>query len=159
MVCYSGKIKALAAKVVLGISVVLGLLGLISAVLGAMNNDFVMAKTNLGGYELQAINTASLSTAIIALGIFAMITGCLGCFASKKKNPLYTIPFMVLTLVVGLALVIVGFLVFGFGQDIAEKGTIAACAKINKAQNPLPQQYDKFVSKILCSEACPCWSG
>jgi len=32
---------------VLGISIVLGLLGLISAALGAMSNDFIMEKTNL----------------------------------------------------------------------------------------------------------------
>jgi len=66
---------------------------------------------------------------------------------------------MILTFVVGLALCIVGFLVFGFGQDLAAKGTAAACSKINAASDPLPQQYDNFVSKVLCTDACPCWSG
>lgn len=60
MACYSDSCKARSATIVMGISLLIGLLGVISLAMGAMSTSYVQEKVDLGGFEIPAFNSKAM---------------------------------------------------------------------------------------------------
>lgn len=150
------KCKALSAKVVLGVSLAIGVLSLLTLAFAALQNGYVQEKVNLNNFVLEGFDTKTFGNAILALGVFGCITACLGVMAAKKKSFLFTLPFMIISGIIGLALLAFAAMVLGRDGGFVKKLTDGACKKIAEAKpRPLYEDYD-YVSRAMCSVACPC---
>ena len=117
MGCYSGACAATAKKVVGIISILLCLLGLIFCIVGIAQSGAVDIGEDVSG-ALPDMGVLALGGVNIILGVFTIIIGLLGIGAWKKQNPCCTVPFAVLSFIIGLILLIIGFLVMGLAATL-----------------------------------------
>ena len=109
--CYSNKTKNMCQKVVGGISLLLGVLGLVTLAFGAMSSGGTPdAFKSMAAKMPKGSIPSSGGGPILGLGVVIMVTSVLGCATAKFKNPCFAIPFGILTLIFGLILLIIGFL-------------------------------------------------
>jgi hypothetical protein len=157
---YSNKMKNTCQKVVGGISLLLGLFGVILLAMGVMAGGGLPPNIEkmLPEDAKKAVSGASGSF-FVGLGVLILATSLLGCATAKFKNPCFAIPFGILTSVFGLILLILGFIAMAVGSpqavDIMRK---AGCGD-KSASNPLnafDNQFNEMVVKPMCSEICPC---
>ena len=122
MACYSNKYKACCRPVVMGVSVIMFLMGLITAVFGGMSAGAIP-----GGDKLSFIpDMSKLALGIIILGVVCILIGINGCCLAKYKNPCWAIPFIILTGLIGLICLILGFVMVG-GSGMIRRATNLAC--------------------------------
>lgn len=120
MVCYSDKCKAVCAKVIMVVSIILVILGIVTAIFGAMQDKSVQDKLNLGpDFSLPSINNQMLSLGVTILGVIAIVVGILGLLVARFKNCCVTVPFMLLSLIIGLVLLIFGIFVIGAANNLS----------------------------------------
>lgn len=106
---------------------------------------------------MPGFDTKLFGNAILALGVFGCITACLGIAAAKKKNAFFTLPFMIISGLVGLALLAFAAVILGLDKGFVEKFTKGSCEKISNGNDRnMPDDYDYLVSRTMCSNACPC---
>ena len=151
MALYSNACKSMCAKMVVAISVVIGLLGLITLVMGlGMSGN----APSLGGkLSLDFGSNASLGQGMMILGALVLVTGILGCLTAKFKKPWFAILFIILTFILGLVLIIVGGL-SAFGSQVYSAVGNAACDAARS--NNLYNEYKKAVDQRMCSDDCKC---
>jgi hypothetical protein len=159
MVCYSDRTVKFAERGVLGISVVFLLLGLIVAILAAAQDKIKQDDVKLGNFELPKMDSGMVQMAALAMGVIAIFIACCGIATAKWKNKFIILPYMILAALIGLICLIVGTVVSGYGGNLASQGIDKICIKVNEGSNPIGTQYDKFVSKVMCTSDCPCFSG
>lgn len=121
MVCYSDRCKSISVKIVAVVSVIITILGLITAVLGAMQMGVVNLDKPVSWAGLPAIDQSGFGLGIMVVGAFAFLTGLLGCCTCKCKKACFTIPFVILSLILGLVLLIVGLLLIGVASTFVDK--------------------------------------
>ena len=159
MCTYSNKTKNTCQKIVGGISLVLGLFGVITLAMGAMSGGGMPDQlVQLLPENAKAQMSGANSTAILGLGVLILATSILGCATARFKNPCFAIPFGILTFVFGLLLLIIGALAMAVGSPPAREMMMQVGCN-NDANNPLRQfdnQYNEMVGKPLCSDICPC---
>lgn len=152
---YSNKTKATCQKVVGGISLVLGLLGIVTLAFGAMSSGGVppqleklMGNNKMGGGG---------GTPMLALGALVFLTAILGCATAKFKNPCFAIPFGLLTFIFGLILLIIGALAMLVASPAVGKTFVnGVCNQQNSPAVKFDTQYNQMIVKPICSEVCPC---
>jgi len=108
---YTNATKARCQKVVAGISLVLGLFGIITLAMAGMASGG--APEALDKY-MKKVNNPLAGGAnhgpVMGLGVLILIVSILGCATAKFKNPCFAIPFGILTFLFGVILLIMGFL-------------------------------------------------
>lgn len=154
MVCYSNKTKSLAAKIVGVISVLVVILGLITAILGALQMGVVQKPNKWAGIE--AFDESGFGTGVLILGAIAILTGLLGCATCKCKKVCFTIPFGILSFVAGLVLLILGLVLLGVASELVDKAQEGICKVSSKSNANIAQSYNDAVELYVCSEICPC---
>jgi len=126
MACYSNACKHRSSKCVFFVGGILIIMGLVTAVVGflltgdediqkVLENEWIK-KMNIKGMDA----TSGFSTAIIIGGAFAVITGFLGLATGKFKKFCFTLPFMILSFLIGLLLVISGLIALAVLADKSE---------------------------------------
>ena len=150
MACYSDKVKAVSAKVVVGISVIILIFGLVSTILGGAQ---IANKVNAVAFlpELEGkIDNSGLGKMVLAFGLITIATGTVGVLTAKFKKPWFTTLFIILTFVMGLALFISG-LIAAFGSEIYDAISDSICMA-----NPGYDYYRELVDNRLCTDQCKC---
>ena len=147
MACYSNGCKSMCAKLVVLFSVIFGILGIVTAAFGAMQSGAVPAPTSYISFDA---SNAGVGRGVLILGIVVIITSLLGCATAKFKKPWFAILFIILTLGLGLALLIVGVL-SAFGGAVYDVAAATAC----KADTTY-EAYKELVDQRLCREDCKC---
>lgn len=128
MACYSDSYKHTCSKIVIGVSILMGLMGLISAIFGVMQ----MGKIPMTDAQKQAFNLpgldagASVGKLVVGVGICGIIIACLGCATGKMKNPCFAIPYGILTFVVLILFFVITLIASAassqYGQDTMYAG-------------------------------------
>jgi len=146
MACYSNGCKSMCSKVVIGLSVVILILGLVSTIFGgAQLANKVEAKEflpEIGG----KIDNSGLGTAILIFGLITIATGTLGVLTAKYKKPWFATLFIVLTCLMGLALFLFGILA-ALGGDIYDAVADSICVT-----NPGYNYYKELVDQKFCTD-------
>ena len=138
----------------LAVSGFIGLMGLINLSFGLyQRGNGLNPKTADYGFRLDA---SGYSGPTIFIGVLALITAAFGLATYRWKNPCVAVPFGCATLFVGLALLILGALVDGFGEAVSMEGfRERGCSGFPEVK----QAYTQAVDKAMCSELCPCDQG
>lgn len=151
MVCYSNSYKACCGKIIMIISVFMGLVGLITLIFGLLNTGTIP-----GGDKLKFIpDMSNLGLGIVFLGIIAIVIAVLGCMLRKYKNCCFATLYIVLTGIVGLICLILGFVMVG-GSGLVMQATNAAC---KGARDAFEAEFTNAVDNVMCSATCPCDPG
>lgn len=93
---------------------------------------------------------------MLILGAVAILVGLLGCATCKCKKPCFTIPFIILTLVAGLVLLILGLVLLGAANQLVDKAQDGVCKISENSNANIAENYNKAVEVYVCSEICPC---
>lgn len=160
MACYENKTKEKCARIVLCISIILFIMGLFTCIMGiVLSGDEKIAALTESEY-LKNMNVeipaSSFAIMIILGGLFVILTSILGCLTGKMKKFFFTIPFMIMTMVMGFFTLIVGlvFLVvatdtMGLVEDICTK-EIPESGGMTLGGIAGPQ-YNAVVGQMMCS--------
>lgn len=127
MACYSNACKNCCTKVVMGISVLIFILGLVCIGFGAMQMGVVSEATD---YVDFTVDQSSLGLGVLVLGVLSVVIGLLGCCTGKYKKPYFACPFILLTMIVGLVTLIIGFIMMG-GAAVIQTAVDSACVNAN----------------------------
>lgn len=118
MGCYLNTCKNTCSKIVIGVSLILGILGVVTIGYGAAQTSGSVKTDNQWTGDFQ-VKKSGYGMPVIVCGAFALLTSILGCATGKFKNPCVAIPFGLLTLVIGIILcamgLIIGALMTGMG--------------------------------------------
>lgn len=171
--CYSDKCKHMCSRIVIGVSILMALMGLISVIFGFMQigkvpgvSDAVKSSFNV---NLEGAGKG-VGLVTVLLGIAALMVACLGCFTGKTKNKCCAIPYGILTFGICIVFLVAGAISFGMASKLG-RDTIYAAVCSGSVVNPLDNtqsvesplnlgtQYNKFVDQPACSELCPCPSN
>lgn len=155
---YSNEMKQKCSKVVLIIGVVAGICGVLTLAFGAMQMGAGKEYTSdYGSFDVQG----GFAIGTIAAGILCIVTGVLGCLTGKFKKPFFTIPFIVLAILIAIFL-FVAAAVMGGGEDQLKELVDEGCNKqIKELDNKstrelLKGNYENLVDLNMCSDNCPC---
>jgi ABC-type transport system involved in multi-copper enzyme maturation permease subunit len=159
MACYSDKVKSIAAKVVGAISVVVVIAGIICIILGAIQMGSVQKPDNWSG--MPAFDQSGLGIGILVLGAIALLTGLCGFATCKCKKPCFTIPFILLTLVIGVIVLIIGLLILGAAKGLVDDAQAKLCdaVSVSEGGKEVSYKYNQAVQNFVCSQTCPCPTG
>lgn len=108
---------------------------------------------------VEAFNESGFGTGVLILGAIAILVGLLGCATCKCKKACFTIPFVILTLIIGLVLLIIGVVLMGAAGDFIDKAQKRICEVTASSNNALAENYNNAVEIFVCSKACPCPQG
>jgi hypothetical protein len=110
MACYSKSCKEMSAKVVLGLSVGIMIMGLVSLIMGAtMMETWETDSYKFGSVDLSGLQAGNYFGGLaLACGGLAVIVGICGILAAKKKKVYFTCPFCTLATIIGFVLLLVG---------------------------------------------------
>jgi hypothetical protein len=147
MACYSNACKAMCTKVVVALSVVIFILGALTAAYGAMQMGMIQKPTDFIEFE---IDGSGFGMQILILGIIVIVTALLGCATAKFKKPWFATLFIILTFCLGLAMLIMGALA-AFGGAIYDIIADTACLS-----NPGYDYYKAAVDSRMCTDQCKC---
>jgi hypothetical protein len=152
MACYSNACKSLCAKVVVGLSVIIVLLGLVSCIFGGMQmgNKITPSEVIPEFSDTSAFDGSGFGLFVLIFGLITIITGVLGILTAKYKKPWFATLFILLTFVMGMALFIAGILA-AFGGAIYDLVAESACNS-----NPGYQYYRELVDRKFCTDQCKC---
>jgi hypothetical protein len=148
MACYSNGCKSMCAKVVVLLSVIFGILGIVTAAFGAMQSGVVPSPTSYISFD---VSNARVGKGVLILGVVVIITSLLGCATAKFKKPWFAILFIILTLGIGLALLIIGVL-SAFGGAVYDAAAATAC-RYDKTY----ETYRELVDQRMCRDDCKCF--
>lgn len=159
--CFSDACKARSGAIVLCISVLIGILGIITIALGGLLSGFGSEQIDKLG-ELAANAQAMLPNlkvvgiVILIGGAVVLLTGICGCLAAKKKTFVFTLPFMICTGLMAIMLLVVAF--FALGNTAADKITDEVCKKWEETQQhtDMWKLYSDNFGKVMCTQVCPC---
>jgi len=94
-----------------------------------------------------------LGLGILILGSIIVLISLLGCATGKWKKPYFAVPFIILTLIIGIAILVIG-IVITFASTIISDLSSEACNNYSEQID-----YNSVVSKYVCSKTCPCPTG
>ena len=155
MGCYSNAMKARCAKVVIGISVILGILGLVFGIFGLIQAGLVKPPKVKEDFDFD-INPSTFGYLAIVAGVFLIGTSVLGCMTGKFKKPCFALPYLIATGVLCLILFIFGAVALA-GRRNLNKVRDDACKTAGAGD--LKQQYKDTIDRYTCSSECPCAAG
>lgn len=174
MACYSDNCKSRSQKCVTFVGVILIIMGILTAVFGFVLSGDEDVKALLESEWMKNLKidgadaTSGFSTAIIACGVFVILTGVLGILTGKCMKPCFTLPFMILSGIIGLILVVVGAISLIVLSDKVELKKTFCDTKSEYLGGKsigeiFPDQYNALVDSWMCTpqeigsiKGCPC---
>jgi len=148
------------------VSIVLILMGLFSGLFGYFGLD-IEETWELGNTEFPS-PMALFGVLAILVGLFTVVTGLLGLLAAKFKKCCFTLPFMIFTIVLSIAMLIVALLAI-IGQGATEQVTDIFCKgeghdtaiQVNgesyaNLSEYMMKMYGGSIDRYMCTPACPC---
>jgi len=155
MACYSNETKHKCAKIVLFVSIFIGLLGLATTIFGVLQTGAGQEyTTKYGNMDLKG----SFGAITIVAGILALLTGVLGCLTGKFKKFFFTLPFIIMCVILFILCVIAGALMAG-DKSTLQKAVDEGCSQKYQGetfQNLIKGQYQSLVDSKLCTDFCEC---
>lgn len=118
MACYSDKYKHTCSKVVIGVSILMGLMSLLSVIFGIIQTGNVpMSSKQKEVFAIKGLSggAAGMGMGCIVVGVFGLMIAVLGCCTGKMKNPLCAIPYGILTFIVTIVFLV--FALIGFAAS------------------------------------------
>lgn len=112
MACYSDAYKQKCSIIVIGVSVLMGLMSLIMITFGALQSGKVPISSeqkknlNIPGID----DGAGIGKGNIAIGVLGILIALLGCATGKLKNPCFAIPYGILTFIVAIVFLVIAIL-------------------------------------------------
>lgn len=158
MACYSDRTKKCCSVTIIIVSFILFILGVVILLIGGVALKFLAIPEDIDFEKFMPgvkIDNNTISVAILAVGGAVMSLSILGCLVVKCKNPFFATPFILLTFVLGSALVLTGTMIFMAKTSIPTTLKEAVCEKGSFAN----LDFDEAVTKYVCSEICPCPEG
>ncbi len=158
MGCYSNELKHKCAKIVLIVSIFIGILGLVTTIFGFLQTgDGQQYAADYAQFDVEG----GFAAGTIVGGVFCIVTAVLGCAAGKFKKFFFTVPFLVLSFILFIFLAIAGGILAG------DKGTLTdlveeACAQTyenfegKSTKELIEEQYFELVDKNMCTDLCKC---
>lgn len=120
--CVSEKTYKRSVTVVTIVSVLVGLIGLLLAVFGVFQMGIVQKKEVIqSDFEVPGLDESGFGVGLLLLGVFAILLGVLGCLAARKLTNCFTIPYIVLTFLVGFIILIIAVVIMGAGAKYVDK--------------------------------------
>ena len=158
MACYSNETKHKCAKIVIYISVVVLLLGLLTAIFGFMQSS--AGKEYATEYGVSFDISGGFAVGTIIGGILCIITGVLGLLTGKFKKAIFTIPFLVMSFLIFILLVVAGGIMAGGEEAITEIVDKACAAKPQGFDQSTKELFESQLSTLvdaqMCTDVCPC---
>jgi len=155
MACYSNETKHKCSKVVLVVGGLALLMGLIVTVFGAAQMGVAEEYTSdYASFDLEG----GFAIGTVIGGIFCIVTGVLGCLTGKFKKPFFTFPFVVLSCLIAIFLLVAGAVMAG-GEEAIKDLVAEGCSTMYEGetiQQILQGQYNDLVDAAMCSSECPC---
>ena len=96
-----------------------------------------------------------LGMAVVGLGAVTFFLSMLGCLSAKFMKTLFTVPFIILSFIIGIVMLSISLTMtgaFGFFDDIM------ADLCVNQGQE-IANAYTMSVEHFICSQTCPCPRG
>jgi len=131
----------------------IGLLGVITIGLGIMQMGVVQKP--FPKYIKLEIDESGLGMGVLLLGVVSFLVGVLGCLVCKFKKPCFAVPYIILTGIIGLVMLIIGIVALGVAADAVEQVKDKACAE----SDSLVAKYAEVISDNMCTDTCMCYSG
>jgi hypothetical protein len=103
----SNTCKFFIQKIVFFISLLVTLLGALSAIFGVLSMNLIDVSVPEKIQDL-GVDANGLGIAIIIVGATAFLIGALGLLSAKCMKPIFTVPFCCLGLIVGFTMLFVG---------------------------------------------------
>ena len=158
MACYSDACKARSAFIVIGVSVLIGIIGIITVIFGGMLTGAGFTKLQ----QLASIQSvvsefsgalSKAPIAVIIFGVIVLLTGVCGCLAGKKKNAMFTVPFMICTGVMMLVMLALAIICVAASTHTDQIQT-SVCTALENNQNyqKMLDDYGKAVRHSLCTK-------
>jgi len=134
MVCYTDAMKFQCSRVVLVVSVITIVMGALSCAFGVMAGGDMPVPDNEEAkkYIDAAAMKESFATIVLAGGVLCVITGIVGLLTAKMKNPFFAAPFIGLSFIIGL-LLLIGAVMAGGDETMLKEVEMKICAKLEEA--------------------------
>lgn len=98
---------------------------------------------------------AAVGTLIIVGGVLTIITGVFGGLTVKFKKVFFAVPFVALSFIVALLLLIGAMIALAPSGELVKEGCEFIAKEENAGLNPAVM-YKELVDTNMCSEACKC---
>jgi len=158
MGCFSNKTKLCCEKVVLVIGIIELIFGIAAGVWGFLGSNH--------GADIDFTGTSfpspTIAFAIMALigGLLTVIVGLLALCTAKYKVCCFACPFMVLSLIMCIIMLIVAFMGLLAGSYKKEAKKVICTEKMKNNWKNLEFYnniiYGELIDKYMCSNYCPC---
>ena len=136
------------------LSILIFLLGATCAAFGVLQYG-IIDETVQADFTTFSVDKSSFGLVTMCAGGLAVIIGCLGCCTGRCKKPVFAVPFILLTFIVGIVILVMGILMMGIGGIATDKVRDLACEQATD----INIQYMVTVDKFVCSKTCPCPKG
>ena len=157
MVCYSDRVRAFSQSFMKCSFLALGVLGIVSAVYGTVTMGIIQKPNAWTG--VSELNNQVLGIAVLIFGILNILLGIFAFCVQSCKKPFISGIFIILAFIIGLAMLIVGFVVMGGASEFVDKTQKDVCGLADSATSKLAENYNKAVQQYVCTDACPCYAG
>jgi hypothetical protein len=119
MGCYSDSYKHMCSKIVIGVSCLMGLMGLLAIVFGVISMDKIpMTDAQKKVFDIQGLDqVGSMGKGAIAVGVVGMLVACLGCWTGKTKNFCFAIPYGLLSFVITIIFLVLALFAFAVNSE------------------------------------------
>lgn len=140
-----------------------------AAQMGLVQKEITFQTNNL---YIDSFNMHKYGTTVLIIGAQTVLTGLVGILTARHKKLVFTVPFVLITFILGIALIAIAGSIITYQLDYGVLYDKHACGKLNKEQldpstyaiqtvynTSLYDDYNEAVSNWVCSKRCPCWTG
>ena len=168
MGCYSDKVKHMAQKLVLFVSIAVFLFAVITLLYSyAQSTGDEIKKEAAGDYADFAPSKSGFAALTLVGGVIALIVSILGCLTAKFKKPFLACPFGFLAGIIALILLIAGVIALGLDSTFDEAYEQACTTPVAQyggltGEKWIGDQYGYLVDNVMCQKTtlgCPCEQG
>lgn len=158
MACFSNETKHKAAKFVMIVSIIAGILGILVLIFG------ILQAGKFSGYTSEYANfdiSGGFATGTIVFGILTILVALLGGCTAKFKKPVFATFFMIFASIMFILLCIAGALMVGGSDQIKNQAQKVCDAEMNgkTVGENIAMQYKSFIDSKMCTNICPCMDG
>lgn len=154
---YSNRCKSIVARAIIALAIIILGLGIAVGILGIYAMGVLQTPEQLIDYDFMANLNAGqqLGLLFLILGLLSILISICGCLSSWIKKPIFTVPLILLSIIVGIALFIIGALTSDLG-GVVDQSIDFAC---NQTFGTMSNLFIASVDKFTCSKTCPCPKG
>lgn len=154
---YSNRCKTIVSRIMYALAVIILCLGIAVAILGINAMGVLKTPEQLIDYDFMTNLNAGqqLGLLFLILGLLSILISFCGCLSARIKKPIFTVPLVLLSIAIGVALFVIGSLTSDLG-GIVDQSIDFAC---NQTFGEMSKTFVASVDKFTCSKTCPCPKG